>query len=160
MLQGAAEQWAPHAGTSTCVSQTDDSEGWETNGIAVESLNIGADGAAEVTCGTYHLSPFAVAEQEASSSEWVTIGQLVGAGVLKQVRLRPSYWQYRTKDVDTGAFPHEFGPYQHCRRLEALSSTSLTGELLYILFALKTLSYPLHPGSCSMEQKAGRLSSS
>lgn len=86
ILQGQTAQWAAHEGIWTCVSQTDDGESWDTNGIVIDSLNTDPDGTAEVACGTYHLSPFALVEQEASSSEWYTAGQLAGVDVLQQVR--------------------------------------------------------------------------
>lgn len=113
--QGAPARPAPHAGTWTCVSRTEDGEGWETKGIVVESLTVSAeDGTAEVTCGTYHLSPFALAERDVSSSEWCTAGHLIGADVLNQVRYMQSPSHRALIPAGT--------PSTLCRRNEALPS--------------------------------------
>ena len=59
---------------------------WVTDGMVLESSVLELDRTSTVTCSTFHLSAFAVAEEEALSGVWSAVGQLAGFDVLQQVR--------------------------------------------------------------------------
>lgn len=55
------------------------------DGVVVESVIVEPDGTSTITCSTFHLSLFAVADEEAPSSPWANFGQLISLDVLQQV---------------------------------------------------------------------------
>lgn len=84
--QGAAEQWKTHGNVPECVYWSENSNDWRVDGVVLGSIDHGMDGVSTVTCWTYHLSPFAIVNEEAPSGTWGNFRQLVGIGLLKEVR--------------------------------------------------------------------------
>lgn len=60
---------------------------WREEGLMVASVNAGSEETSEFACWTFHLSLFAVQEQEVSS-QWVNIDQLTDTDVLLEVSRR------------------------------------------------------------------------
>lgn len=59
---------------------------WEEDGIGVDTVSVGVDGAAVITCRTFHLSVFATSEEaEGVSTDLNTVDLLQGHVVLRQV---------------------------------------------------------------------------
>ncbi|CAM9773342.1 unnamed protein product [Scytosiphon promiscuus] len=67
-----------------CVSWSEDRGAWETVGIAVGGLETESVGSVDAVCETYHLSPFAVSEDDSTSPIWNSADLLGGIGVLQQ----------------------------------------------------------------------------
>lgn len=82
----------------TCLSWSEVSMAWEEGGIGVDTVSEGVDGAAVVTCRTYHLSVFATSEEgDSISAELNTVDLLDGHSVLRQVcSAKPSLAQNKT----------------------------------------------------------------
>lgn len=72
--------------TATCVVWSDTSNEWVVDGVIVESVIAEPDGTSIITCSTFHLSLFVIADETAPSGGWAAFGQLPGIGVLQQVR--------------------------------------------------------------------------
>ena len=54
-----------------CLAWSDNDESWKEDGIGVDIVSAGDDGAANVTCRTYHLSTFATSETAGTSLDFV-----------------------------------------------------------------------------------------
>ncbi len=52
----------------------------------MESARPDVEGTFTLTCWTFHLSPFAIGDEDVPSGAWANLRQLAGIGVLKEVR--------------------------------------------------------------------------
>lgn len=70
----------------SCFAWSESDDRWTDDGIGVESVSVGGiDGAANVTCRTYHLSTFASSETQGISLDFVLEGFLTDFEVLQEV---------------------------------------------------------------------------
>lgn len=86
VLQGATDEGTADGVLPTCVFWSELSNEWTVDGVVLESATLELDRTSTITCSTFHLSPFAVAEEEAPSGDWAAFGQLAGLSILQQVR--------------------------------------------------------------------------
>eukprot|EP00903_Cladosiphon_okamuranus_P011441 g10779.t1 len=70
--------------TAMCVVWSDTTNEWVIDGVIVESIVAEPDGTWTITCSTFHLSLFAIADEEAPSGGWAAFRQLAGVDVLQQ----------------------------------------------------------------------------
>lgn len=79
-------QWDVFGPSPACITWSTSSMQWESDGIGADAVTVKADGAAVVTCRTYHLSTFAAFEEEEGVyAEMNTVDLLGDYGVLREV---------------------------------------------------------------------------
>lgn len=77
--------WTPDGVTPSCGYWSEVSNEWKADGVVLGSANVGADGTSSTTCWTFHLSPFAITEEQGASFQWIAVQQLTDANVLQEV---------------------------------------------------------------------------
>ncbi|CBJ26668.1 hypothetical protein Esi_0040_0095 [Ectocarpus siliculosus] len=78
--------WAPDGITPTCAYWSEVSNEWKSDGIVLGSSTNEVGGASSITCSTFHLSPFAIAQEQSASVQWITADRLTDTNVLRE------YW--------------------------------------------------------------------
>eukprot|EP00904_Undaria_pinnatifida_P010764 jgi/Undpi1/6818/HiC_scaffold_21.g09294.m1 len=84
-VNGETAEWESGDGMRSCFAWSESDDRWTDDGIGVESVSVGGiDGAANVTCRTYHLSTFASSETQGISLDFVLEGFLTDFEVLQE----------------------------------------------------------------------------
>lgn len=81
----AVRAWTDDGVTPSCVFWSEISNEWRVDGVVLEEVSPELDGTSTITCWTFHLSPFAVAEDMSETMEWSSVPLLAGTDVLLQV---------------------------------------------------------------------------
>ncbi|CAM9843656.1 unnamed protein product, partial [Ectocarpus sp. 4 AP-2014] len=76
----------PDGVTPTCVYWSENSNEWKVDGVVLGYSTVEVDGTSSISCWTFHLSPFGIAEEQSASIQWITADQLTDTDVLRQVR--------------------------------------------------------------------------
>lgn len=96
LFQRAAEEGTAVGVTPTCVFWSELRNDWVVDGLVLDSAILDIDRTSTITCSTFHLSSFAIAEEEALSGDWAAVYRPPGLGVLKQVWRTALENQYHT----------------------------------------------------------------
>lgn len=83
--QGVVTQWDAFRAPPRCVTWSNSTVKWESDGIGTDAVRVESDGAAVVTCRTYHLSTFTTFEEETAHAEMNSVDLLGDYAVLREV---------------------------------------------------------------------------
>ncbi|CAM9275625.1 unnamed protein product [Ectocarpus sp. 4 AP-2014] len=85
-IEGVIQRWIPDGVTPTCGYWSEVSNEWKVDGVVLGSVNVEVDGTSSITCWTFHLSPFAITEEQSAPIQWITVHELTDTNVLQE------YW--------------------------------------------------------------------
>lgn len=77
--------WTATSDTPSCVYWSETSNEWSVDGVVLEGVSPAVNGTSTITCWTFHLSPFAVAEEASEPVEWSSFSLLWDTNVLLEV---------------------------------------------------------------------------
>lgn len=83
--QVPARAWTVASVTPSCVYWSETSNGWSVDSVVLESVSPAVDGTSTITCWTFHLSPFAIAEEASEPVGWSSFSLLRDTDVLLEV---------------------------------------------------------------------------
>ncbi|CAN0174466.1 unnamed protein product, partial [Ectocarpus sp. 4 AP-2014] len=63
-IEGVIQRWTPGGVTPTCGYWSEVSNEWKVDGVVLGSVNVEVDGTSSIACWTFHLSPFAITEEQ------------------------------------------------------------------------------------------------
>lgn len=85
-MQVVTPPWAQDGDTPTCVYWSEVASEWKVDGVVLGSANVEVDGTSSITCCTFHLSTFGIAEERSASIlQWIAVDQLTDTNVLQEV---------------------------------------------------------------------------
>ena len=77
--------WTATSVTPNCVFWSETSNEWRVDGVVLGGVSPAVDGTSTITCSTFHLSPFAIAEESSAPVEWASVTLLGDTDVLLKV---------------------------------------------------------------------------
>lgn len=77
--------WTATSVTPNCVFWSETSNEWRVDGVVLGGVSPAVDGTSTITCWTFHLSPFAIAEESSAPVEWSSVTLLGDTDVLLKV---------------------------------------------------------------------------
>lgn len=82
----AIPTWSADGVTLGCVYWSETSNQWSVDGVALEGVSLELDGTSTITCRTFHLSPFAIADETSEAVERSSIPLLGDTNAFLEVR--------------------------------------------------------------------------
>lgn len=75
--------------TPSCVFWSEASNQWSVDGVVLGGASPEVNGTSTITCWTFHLSPFAIAQETSEPVEWSPISFLGDTDVILKVGHHP-----------------------------------------------------------------------